>query len=251
MADKIAAKKEELANASEGDKPAIQASLDGHQKRLNDYLEAKADPNRDVVVCRGDNYYNIYYEEDENGLTFSDLRSDPDNKDCKFESAADFYRGSLGGYNFEVLQRFGFGGFRQYNLDLETEKVHDLMTQENFNENYMMTGGTRAAGSRIETPVAEKAGVYGFHAYTLEPHYDENGKLNVRCTNPWNTSYDADIPYRDFLNYYDSVSIIDVNSYGKDLPLEKQPVDYDEKGAITDNKETRKPVIWYFNKNRV
>ena len=249
MTDKIAKKREEVEKAPMDKKAEAMKSLKGHQQRLNDYLEAKADPNRKIVVCRDDNYYNIYYEEDENGLKFADLAEDPDNAKKKFKSAADFYRGSLGGYNFEVMERFGFGGFRQWNLNFEEKDVKKQMMKDNFNKDFIMTGGTRASGGRVENPVAESAGVYGFHAYTLEPQKDEKGNLTVRCTNPWNTSYDADISYDKFLEYYDSVSIVDVNSYGKKLPLEEQPVKYGKNGAILDKNSTESPVIWY-NNNR-
>lgn len=247
MNEKIAQKREEVEKAPMNKKSDAMKSLAGHQKRLNDYLEAKADPNRTVVVCRDDNFYNIYYEEDENGLKFADLKDDPDNKSDKFHRAADFYRGSLGGYNFEVMERFGFGGFRQWNLNFEEKDVKKQMMKDNFNKDFIMTGGTRASGGRVENPVAESAGVYGFHAYTLEPQKDEKGNLTVRCTNPWNTSYDADISYDKFLEYYDSVSIVDVNSYGKKLPLQEQPVKYGKDGAILDKDSKEAPVIWYNN----
>ena len=247
MGQKIEAKKAEVANSTGAKKAEAEKSLKGHQQRLNDYIEAKKDPNRTIVVCRDDNYYNIYYEEDENGLKFADLKNDPDNKNDKFKSAADFYRGALGGYNFEVLERMGFGGFRQYNLDLEEKTVTPMLKKDNFNEDYIMTGGTRSGGSRVENPVAASAGIYGFHAYTLEPHKDEKGGLKMRCTNPWNTSYDADISYKDFLKYYDSVSIIDVNSYGKKLPLEKQPYAYDKDGAVVGDNKNDGEVIWFKN----
>ena len=145
------------------------------------------------------------------------------------------------------MERFGFGGFRQWNLDLEEKDVKKQIMQDNFNENHIMTGGTRASGGRTENPVAESAGVYGFHAYTLEPQKGANGELKVRCTNPWNTSYDADIPYKNFLEYYDSVSIVDVNSYGKNLPLQEQPVKYGKNGAIVGKNASDTPVIWYNN----
>ena len=247
MADKIAKKQEEFEKAPVAKKAEVAKSLAGHKKRLDDYLAAKADPNRTVVVCRDDNFYNIYYEEDENGLKFADLKEDPDNKQDKFHRAADFYRGSLGGYNFEVMERFGFGGFRQWNLNFEEKEVKQQMMKDNFNKDFVMTGGTRASGGRVENPVAEAAGVYGFHAYTLEPQKDDKGNLTVRCTNPWNTSYDADIPYDKFLEYYDSVSIVDVNSYGKKLPLQEQPVKYGKDGAIMDKNSKETPVIWYNN----
>ena len=247
MNDKIAAKREEYKHSKGEARIQAKKSLEGHEKRLNDYIEAKKDPNKTIVVSRGDNYYNIYYKEDENGLMFTDLKNNPDNKNDKFESPADFYRGSLGGYNFEVMERMGFGGFRQYNLDLEEPTVNKMIKKDNFNENYIMTGGTRAGGSRVENPVAEKAGIYGFHAYTLEPHKDEKGDIKMRCTNPWNTSFDADVPYKDFLKYYDSVSIVDVNSYGKKLPLEKQPYKYDKDGAVVGDNKNDGEVIWYKN----
>ena len=250
MKEKIENKKAELANATGDKKAEARKSLMGHLQRLNDYIKAKEDPNRTIVVCRDDNYYNIYYEEDENGLKFTDLKNDPDNKQDRFKSAADFYRGALGGYNFEVLERMGFGGFRQYNLDLEEKTVTPMLKKDNFNEDYIMTGGTRAGGSRVENPVAASAGIYGFHAYTLEPHKDEKGELKMRCTNPWNTSYDADISYKDFLKYYDSVSIIDVNSYGKKLPLEKQPYAYDKDGAVVGDNKNDGEVIWFKNGGR-
>lgn len=247
MREKIENKKVELENAPADKKADAKKSLMGHLQRLNDYIKAKEDPNRTIVVCRDDNYYNIYYEEDENGLKFTDLKNDPDNKQDRFKSAADFYRGALGGYNFEVLERMGFGGFRQYNLDLEEKTVTPMLKKENFNQDFIMTGGTRAGGSRVENPVAASAGIYGFHAYTLEPHKDEKGELKMRCTNPWNTSYDADISYKDFLKYYDSVSIIDVNSYGKKLPLEKQPYAYDKDGAVVGDNKNDGEVIWFKN----
>ncbi len=249
MNERIDAKEKELAKAPMAKKPELMESIKGHKQRLADYNKAKADPNRTIVVCRDDNYYNIFYEEDKNGLVFTDLKKDPDNKEDKFQRAADFYRGSLGGYNFEVLQRFGFGGFRQWNLNFEADKVKDMMMKPNFNEDYIMTGGTRASGGRTENPVAEAAGVYGFHAYTLEPQVGKNGELKVRCTNPWNTSYNADIDYDKFLEYYDSASVCDVNSYGKNLPLEEQPVKYGKKGPIApDSKE--EPVTWYITNKK-
>lgn len=248
MNEKIANKEAELVKAPLDKKAEITKSIVGHKQRLADYNAAKADPNRTIVVCRDDNYYNIFYEEDENGLKFSDLKSDPDNKEDKFQRAADFYRGSLGGYNFEVLQRFGFGGFRQWNLNFEADQVKEMMMKPNFNEDYIMTGGTRASGGRTENPVAEAAGVYGFHAYTLEPQVGKNGELKVRCTNPWNTSYDADINYKQFLEYYDSASVCDVNSYGKNLPLDSQPVKYGKNGPIMDKNSNEQPVIWYIKK---
>ena len=250
MNERIAKKEAELAKAPMNKKPELMKSLEGYKQRLADYKEAKADPNRTIVVCRDDNFYNIYYEEDKNGLKFADLKNDPDNKQDKFQSAADFYRGSLGGYNFEVLQRFGFGGFRQWNLNFEADQVKEMMKKPNFNEDYIMTGGTRASGGRTENPVAEAAGVYGFHAYTLEPQVGKDGEIKVRCTNPWNTSYDADINYKQFLEYYDSASICDVNSYGKNLPLEEQPVKYGKDGAILDKNSTEEPVTWYINGNK-
>ena len=146
-----------------------------------------------------------------------------------------------------MLERLGFGGFRQMNLDFEADDVKQKITQDNFNENYIMTGGTRANGDRVENPVAEASGIFGFHAYMLEPQKDENGNLKIRCTNPWNTSYDSDISYEDFLKYYDSVSIIDVNSYGKKLPLKEQPLKYGKNGAIIGENSDDTPVIWYNN----
>lgn len=241
--EKIAQKQKEFDNAPMGKKAEVLKSLNAHKKRLEDYIKAKEKFGDDIVVCRDDNYYNIYYEEDEAGLVFSQLDIDHDNKYGEYKSAADFYRGALGGYEFEVLERLGFGGFRQMNLDLEADDVKQKIMQDNFNENYIMTGGTRANGGRVENPVAESAGIFGFHAYMLEPQKDENGNLKIRCTNPWNTSYDSDISYEDFLKYYASVSIIDVNSYGKKLPLEEQPVKYGKNGAIVGKNSNDTPVI--------
>lgn len=252
MQEKIDTKKEELKTATGADKQALEKSIKGHEDRLNAYKNAKNDPSRTIVVCRDDNMFNIFYEEDENGLKFMDLKKDPDNKQDKFRSPADFYRGSLGGYNFEVLQRFGFGGFRQMNLDIpeDRQKAKEMMLKPKFNDNYIMTGGTRASGGRVENPVAESAGIFGFHAYTLKPHVDNNGGLKVTCTNPWNTAYNADVSYKNFLEYYDSVSVIDVNSYGKDLPLEKQPVPYDKDGAVVGDNKNDGEVIWYKNNRK-
>ena len=75
MNDRIAKKEEELKTATGDKKAELQKSIDGHKQRLNDYLAAKADPvkGKDIVVCRDDNYFNIYYEEDENGLKFAEL----------------------------------------------------------------------------------------------------------------------------------------------------------------------------------
>ena len=244
---KIAQKQKEFNNAPMNKKAEILKSLNDHKKRLDDYLKAKEKFGDDIVVCRDDNFYNIYYEEDDAGLVFSRLDLDHDNRYGEYKSAADFYRGALGGYEFEVLERLGFGGFRQMNLDFEADDVKQKITQDNFNENYIMTGGTRANGDRVENPVAEASGIFGFHAYMLEPQKDENGNLKIRCTNPWNTSYDSDISYEDFLKYYDSVSIIDVNSYGKKLPLKEQPLKYGKNGAIIGENSDDTPVIWYNN----
>lgn len=90
MNERIDAKEKELAKAPMAKKPELMESIKGHKQRLADYNKAKADPNRTIVVCRDDNYYNIFYEEDKNGLVFTDLKKDPDNKEDKFQRAADF-----------------------------------------------------------------------------------------------------------------------------------------------------------------
>ncbi len=247
MNDKIAKKEQEVQNATGSEKAKLEKILNGHKQRLNDYLEAKKDSSRQIVVCRDDNKFNIYYEEDEYGLKFKDLKDDPDNKSDKFESAADFYRGALGGYEFEVFQRFGFGGFRQLNLKHDKAKAEALITKDKFSENYIMTGGTKSSLFGIESEIDADKGLYAFHAYTLEPKKD-GSEIKISCTNPWNTTYKADISYKKFLKNYDSLSIVDVNSYGKNLPLEEQPVKYGKRGPIEGFNKFDTPVIWYIKK---
>ena len=246
MNDKIAKKEQEVQNATGSEKAKLEKILNGHKQRLNDYLEAKKDPSRQIVVCRDDNGFNIYYEEDKYGLKFKDLKNDPDNK-SRFKNEADFYRGSLGGFEFEVLQRFGFGGFRQMDLKRDKTKIEALINKDNFNENYIMTGGTKSSFLGIESEIDSNKGLYAFHAYTLEPK-KENNELKMSCTNPWNTTYKVDLSYKKFLKHYDSVSIVDVNSYGKNLPLEEQPVKYGKRGPIEGFNKYDTPVIWYIKK---
>ena len=244
MNDKIAKKEQQVKDAAGSEKEKLQKILDGHKQRLNDYIEAKNDKSRQIVVCRDDNKFNIYYEEDKYGLIFKDLQKDPDNKKYGYKSEADFYRGSLGGYEFEVLQRLGFGGFRQMNLKYDRQEVEKLMEKNDFNSNYIMTGGTKSSLLGIESELDSDKGLYAFHAYTLEPKKDGN-ELKVSCTNPWNTAYKADISLKKFFRNYDSVSIVDINSYGKNLPLEEQPIKYGKHGPITGLHKSDTPVVWY------
>lgn len=244
MNDKIAKKEQEVQSATGSEKEKLQKILDGHKQRLNDYIEAKNDKSRQIVVCRDDNKFNIYYEEDKYGLKFKDLKNDPDNRKYGYKSEADFYRGSVGGYEFEVFQRLGFGGFRQMNLKYDREKVEKLIEKKDFNSNHIMTGGTKSSLLGIESEIDSKKGLYAFHAYTLEPKKDGN-ELKISCTNPWNTAYKADISLKKFFKNYDSVSIVDVNSYGKNLPLEEQPIKYGKHGPITGLHKSDTPVVWY------
>ena len=244
MNDKIAKKEQEVQNATGSKKEKLQKILDGHKQRLNDYIEAKNDKSRQIVVCRDDNKFNTYYEEDKYGLIFKDLKNDPDNQSYGYKSEADFYRGALGGYEFEVFQRFGFGGFRQLSLKYDKEEVEKMIKKNNFNSNYIMTGGTKSSLFGFESELDVDKGLYAFHAYTLEPK-KENNELKISCTNPWNTTYKTDISLKKFFRHYDSVSIVDVNSYGKNLPLEEQPIKYGKRGPITGLNKYDTPVVWY------
>ncbi len=244
MNEKIAQKEQEVQNTDGSDKAKAEKILNGMKQRLNEYIDAKNDSSRKIVVCRDDNKFNIYYEEDKYGLKFKDLKDDPDNRNYEYKSEADFYRGALGGYEFEVFQRLGFGGFRQLNLKYDKSKAEKLIECSDFNSNYIMTGGTKSSWFGMESEIDADKGLYSFHAYTLEPK-KENNELKISCTNPWNTTYKTDISYKTFLKNYDSISIVDVNSYGKNLPLEEQPVKYGKHGSITGLNKFDTPVIWY------
>ena len=54
------------------------------------------------------------------------------------------------------------------NLDVEEKTVNKLINKDNFNEDYIMTAGTRADEDRVENPVATSAGIYSFHATCIK-----------------------------------------------------------------------------------
>lgn len=183
----------------------------GMRQRLNDFEESMKNPENKTVVLRDDLGDRIAYKEDRYGMMFAKLKEAPDNQKKDFDTEKEYYRGSLGGYQHQVMNVLGIEG---KNLDTvrDKEEILDILSKEPSGKN-MLCGGTFPDGSRTENPIAKDKGVYSFHAYTLEAVKDSNDELKIRASNPWNTAVDADMTVDDMFKFFQILEVYDVDSY--------------------------------------
>ena len=216
MNQKIADKKAQYqAEENPREKAIMKKDWLGMRKRLDDFEKSMSDPKNKTVVLRDDLGDRIAYKEDRYGMMFAPLKEAPENvgRDGKpkFATEKEFYRGSLGGYQHQVMNVLGIEG-KILNTERNREEILDLLSQEPSGK-YMLCGGTYPDGTRTENPVAKDKGIYSFHAYTLEAVKDNEGDLKIRATNPWNTAVDADLSVEDTFKFFDVFEVYDINSY--------------------------------------
>ena len=109
MQEKIDAKKAEFqAETDPREKAIMKKDWNGMKKRLADFEESMANPKNKTVVLRDDTGIDIKYQEDRYGMKFSALKTAPDAKE--FTTQKEYYRGSLGGYQHQVMDVLGFEG---------------------------------------------------------------------------------------------------------------------------------------------
>lgn len=211
MNEKIASKKAEYqAENDPREKAIMKKDWNGMKKRLADFEESMANPKNKTVVHRDDTGIDIVYKEDRYGMQFSSLKEAPD-QDDKYTTQKEYYRGSLGGYQHQVMELLGFEG-KCLDSVKDKQELHELI-QEPSAGKYMLAAGTWPDGSRTEQPVAKDKGVFSFHAYTLESVKNENGEVRVRSTNPWNTGLDADLTEKEMFEFFQFVEVYDVHGY--------------------------------------
>ena len=183
----------------------------GMRQRLADFEESMKNPSNKTVVLRDDTYEEIIYKEDRYGMQFAKLKDAPENGRKEFKTEKEFYRGSLGGYQGQLMDLLGIDGV-QYDSVRDRAKIVELLNQEPSGK-YIICGGTWPDGSRTENPVATDKGVYSFHGYTIEGVRNEEGDLKVRASNPWNTAVDADMSVDEFLQFFQLAAFFEVDSY--------------------------------------
>lgn len=212
MNEKIAAKEVEYKNEFEFDKKSqIKGDLDGMKQRLNDFENSMANPDNKTIVIRKDNEAgtDVVYEEDKYGMKFSTLENAPYQN--KFTTQKEYYRGSFGGYQHQVMEFLGFDT-KHLKTTESKEELHNMI-QEPSADKYILVAGTWAKGDALEKPVAKNQGVFSGHGYTIESVKNEAGEVKIRSTNPWNTSYDADLTEKEMFQYFEFVEAYDVHSY--------------------------------------
>lgn len=211
MQQKIADKKAEYqAETDPREKAIMKKDWNGMKKRLADFEESMKNPANKTVVVRDDVGDRIVYKEDRYGMQFANLENAPDNNK-EFTTEKEYYRGSLGGYQHQVMEVLGIEG-QILNTVRNRKEILELLANEPSGK-YMLCGGTYPDGSRTENPVAKDKGVYSFHAYTLEAVRNDEGDLRIRATNPWNTAMDADLTVDEVFQYYDVFEVYDTESY--------------------------------------
>lgn len=211
MTQKIEDKKAQYqAETDPREKAVMKKDWLGMRQRLADFEESMKDPKNQTVVVRDDLGDRIVYKEDRYGLQFAKLKNAPDNNK-EFTTQKEYYRGSLGGYQHQVMDVLGIEG-KILNTERNRGEIIELLANEPSGK-YMLCGGTYPDGSRTENPVAKDKGIYSFHAYTLEAVRDDEGELKIRATNPWNTAMDADLSLKEVFQYYDVFEVYDTDSY--------------------------------------
>ncbi|MCR5261309.1 MAG: hypothetical protein K6C94_05670 [Candidatus Gastranaerophilales bacterium] len=216
MQQKIADKKAQYqAETDPREKAIMKKDWLGMRQRLADFEESMKDPKNKTVVLRDDLGDRIAYKEDRYGMMFAPLKEAPENRDKngapKFTTQKEFYRGSLGGYQHQVMNMLGIEG-KIMNTEDNKEEILEFLKGEPSGK-YMICGGTFPDGTRTENPVARDKGVYSFHAYTLEAVKDNEGELKLRASNPWNTAVDADLSVEDTMKFFQVFEVYDINSY--------------------------------------
>ena len=212
MQQKIADKKAQYqAETDPREKAIMKKDWNGMKQRLADFEESMKNPKNQTVVVRDDLGDRIVYKEDRYGMMFANLKNAPDNNRNEFKTQKEYYRGSLGGYQHQVMEVLGIEG-KPLDSVKDREELLELLKNEPSGK-YMLCGGTWPDGSRTENPVAKDKGIYSFHAYTLEAVRTENDELKIRATNPWNTAVDADMSVDDMLKFFQFVEVYDIDSY--------------------------------------
>ena len=213
MEQKIADKKAQYqAETDPREKAIMKKDWLGMRQRVTEFEEAIKDPKNKTVVLRDDLGDRIAYKEDRYGMMFAPLKDAPENQGRhKFETEKEFYRGSLGGYQHQVMNVLGIEG-KILNTVRNKDEITELLKNEPSGK-YMLCGGTYPDGTRTENPVAKDSGIYSFHAYTLEAIRNDEGDLKIRATNPWNTAVDADITVEDTFKFFDVFEVYDTDSY--------------------------------------
>ncbi len=212
MQEKIQNKKAEYqAETNPREKAIMKKDWLGMRQRLADFEESMKNPDNKTVVIREDLNDRIAYKEDRYGMMFANLKEAPDNEKNNFKTQKEYYRGSLGGYQHQVMDVLGIKG-KIMNTVRNKDEILQLLSKEPSGK-YMLCGGTYSDGSRTENPVAKDKGVYSFHAYTLEAVKNNQNELKIRATNPWNTAIDADLSVDETFRYFDVFEVYDTDSY--------------------------------------
>lgn len=211
MNQKIADKKAEYqAESDPREKAIMKKDWNGMKQRLADFEESMANPKNKTVVLRNDTGWTIEYKEDRYGMQFAPLKHAPENNK-EYTAEKEYYRGSLGGYQHQVMELLGFEG-KCLDSVKDKQALHELI-QEPSADKYLLAAGTWPDGSRTEQPVAKDKGVFSFHAYTLESVKNDDGEVRVRSTNPWNTGLDTDLTEKEMFEFFQFVEVYDVNGY--------------------------------------
>ena len=181
------------------------------RQRLADFEESMKNPKNKTVVLRDDLGDKIVYKQDRYGMMFAKLKEAPENSKTGFTTEKEFYRGSLGGYQHQVMNVLGIEG-KILNTVRNKEEILELLANEPSGK-YMICGGTYPDGTRTENPVAKDSGIYSFHAYTLEAVKTDDGEIKLRASNPWNTAVDADLTIEETFKFFDVFEVYDRGSY--------------------------------------
>lgn len=213
MQTKIEEKKAQYqAETDPREKAIMKKDWNGMKQRLADFEESMQNPKNHTVVLREDLGDRIAYKEDRYGMMFAKLKEAPDNERKDFKTEKEYYRGSLGGYQHQVMEVLGIEG-KKMNTERDRGEILELLANEPSGQ-YMLCGGTYPDDTRTENPVAQDKGVYSFHAYTLEAvKENDNDELMIRASNPWNTAVDADLTVDETLKFFEIFEVYDVDSY--------------------------------------
>jgi hypothetical protein len=210
---KIADKKAQYqAETDPREKAIMKKDWNGMKQRLADFEESLATAGNKTVVLRDDTGIDIVYKEDRYGMQFAKLKEAPENQGKKeYSTQKEYYRGSLGGYQHQVMDLLGFEGYCLDSVQ-DRQKIHDLIQTPSAG-NVLLAAGTWPDNSRTEQPVAKDKGIFSFHAYNLEAVKNEDGETRVRASNPWNTALDADLTEDELFSFFQFVEVYDVNGY--------------------------------------
>ena len=112
-----------------------------------------------------------------------------------------------GGWGKEVYELFGL-------KDIKTENCSDFI--KNLVEidpsewdKYIIFGGTKGTADTLY--INKKLKIAECHAYNVRPYINENGKIIVTVTNPWNTSNTIDLSLSQFTEYFNLIQYTKVS----------------------------------------